>query len=123
MHAEGTCVSLNNYRTLKTEHSISPFAARVYAALKRIPRGRVITYAALAARIDCGSPRAVGQALRANPFAPTVPCHRVIASNLSPGGFAGRTAGPELKRKLRLLASEGVLFRNGFLAEPRRAIR
>lgn len=123
MHAPGTRVSMTNRRTLKTEHSISPFAARVYAALKRIPRGRVITYAALAARIGCRSPRAVGQALRANPFAPGVPCHRVIASDLTPGGFAGRTAGPELERKLRLLASEGVLFRDGFLAEPRRAIR
>jgi len=112
-------------QTLKTEHflRVSPFASRVYAALKQIPRGRVITYAALAARIGCRSSRAVGQALRANPFAPDTPCHRVIASNLSPGGFAGRTTGPELKRKLRLLASEGVLFREGFLAEPRRAIR
>jgi methylated-DNA-[protein]-cysteine S-methyltransferase len=110
---------------LNTENSprISPFASRVYAALKRVPRGRVITYAALAAKIGCGSPRAVGQALRANPFAPEVPCHRVIASDLSPGGFVGQTAGPQLRRKLRLLASEGVLFRNGFLAEPRRAIR
>lgn len=106
----------------KTER-ISPFAARVYAALKRVPRGQVITYAALAKRIGCRSPRAVGQALRANPFAPSVPCHRVIASDLSPGGFLGRTAGPQLRRKLRLLASEGVLFRGGFLAEPRKAIR
>jgi methylated-DNA-[protein]-cysteine S-methyltransferase len=61
--------------------------------------------------------------LRVNPFAPAVPCHRVIASDLSPGGFVGETAGPQLKRKLRLLASEGVLFRDEFLAEPRRAIR
>jgi methylated-DNA-[protein]-cysteine S-methyltransferase len=106
----------------KTEQ-VSPFAARVYAALKRIPRGRVITYAALAKRIGYRSPRAVGQALRANPFAPEVPCHRVIASDLSPGGFVGQTTGPQLKRKLRLLAAEGVLFRKGCLAELRRAIR
>lgn len=101
----------------------SPFAARVYAALKRVPSGRVITYAALARRIGCRSPRAVGQALRANPFAPEVPCHRVIASDLSPGGFFGKTRGPELKRKLRLLAAEGVKFVNGVLVEPHRAIR
>jgi methylated-DNA-[protein]-cysteine S-methyltransferase len=107
----------------RTIDGVSPFAARVYAALKRIPRGRVITYAALARRVGCRSPRAIGQALRANPFAPEVPCHRVIASDFSSGGFAGQTAGPQLRRKLRMLASEGVLFRNGFLAEPRRAIR
>ena len=106
----------------KTER-VSPFAARVYAAVKRVPRGRVITYAALARKVGCHSPRAVGQALRANPFAPAVPCHRVIASDLSLGGFVGQTAGPQLQRKLRLLASEGVFFQNGFLAEPRRAIR
>ena len=115
---------MTKYRTLKTEHSprISLFAARVYAALKRVPPGRVITYAALARRINCRSPRAVGQALRANPFAPQVPCHRVIASDLTPGGFVGKTSGPELRRKRRLLAAEGVKFADGRLADPRRAI-
>ncbi|MBJ7258563.1 MAG: MGMT family protein [Chthoniobacterales bacterium] len=108
---------------MKAEPSPSPFAARVYAALTRVPSGQVLTYAALAAKVGCRSPRAIGQALRVNPFAPTVPCHRVIASDLSPGGFAGRTSGPELARKLRLLASEGVVFRNGRLADPRRLIR
>ena len=109
---------------MKTENSpgISPFAARVYAALKRVPRGRVITYAALARRVGCRSPRAVGQALRANPFAPRVPCHRVIAADLTPGGFVGKTRGPALTRKLRLLAEEGVRFAEGRLAEPHRAI-
>jgi len=115
---------LTKYRTLKTEHSarISLFASRVYSALKRVPPGRVITYAALARRINCRSPRAVGQALRTNPFAPEVPCHRVIASDLTPGGFVGKTSGPELRRKRRLLAAEGVKFADGRLADPRRAI-
>lgn len=108
---------------MKTENRISPFAARVYAALKRVPRGRVITYAALARRVGCRSPRAVGQALRANPFAPEVPCHRVIASDLSPGGFAGQRRGRELARKLTMLAAEGVVFRDGRLADPRQAVR
>lgn len=115
--------SLANYRTLKTEHSISPFAIRVYAALRRVPRGRVITYAALGRRVGCRSPRAIGQALRANPFAPEVPCHRVIASDLTPGGFVGKKSGPELRRKLRLLAAEGVEFADGRVADPRRVIR
>ena len=95
----------------------------MYAALKRIPRGRVITYAALARRVGCRSPRAIGQALRANPFAPKVPCHRVIASDLTSGGFVGKTSGPELRRKLRLLAAEGVEFAHGRIADPQRAIR
>ena len=107
----------------RTIDGVSPFAARVYAALKLIPRGRVITYAALARRIGCRSPRAVGQALRANPFAPKVPCHRVIASDLTPGGFVGKTSGIELRRKLSLLATEGVKFADGRVTDPRRVIR
>jgi methylated-DNA-[protein]-cysteine S-methyltransferase len=101
---------------------ISAFAQRVYSAVSRIPPGHVITYATLACRIGCRSPRAVGQALRANPYAPDVPCHRVIASNLSPGGYIGQTRGPQLARKLQLLAAEGVLFINNRLADPNRAI-
>jgi methylated-DNA-[protein]-cysteine S-methyltransferase len=106
----------------KTEQ-VSAFARRVYIALGKIPSGRVITYAALGQRIDCRSPRAIGQALRANPFAPQVPCHRVIASDLTPGGFQGKTSGPVLARKLRLLAAEGVVFKNGRLADPKCVVR
>jgi methylated-DNA-[protein]-cysteine S-methyltransferase len=100
----------------------SAFARRVYRELRKVPAGRVITYAALARRIGCRSPRAVGQALRCNPFAPEVPCHRVIASDLSPGGFFGRTGGAELRRKLQLLAAEGVVFTGRRLTEAHRAI-
>lgn len=95
----------------------------MYAALRKVPSGRVITYAALARAIGCHSPRAVGQALRANPFAPEVPCHRLIASNLSPGGFQGQKSGPALTKKLRLLAAEGIHFNNHRLTDPTRAIR
>ncbi len=95
----------------------SPFEQTVYDAVRLIPRGQVTTYQAVAAHIDCGSPRAVGQALRKNPFAPEVPCHRVIASDLTIGGFAGKTAGPQIKKKLALLASEGVVFTNNTLTQ------
>lgn len=101
---------------------VSPFERRVYAALQKIPPGRVTTYAGLARRIGCGSPRAVGQALRANPFSPHVPCHRVIASDLTPGGFQGQRAGAALARKLCLLAAEGVRFHNNSLADPARLL-
>ena len=69
------------------------------------------------------SPRAVGQALRANPLSPQVPCHRVIASDLTLGGFKGHTSGQALAEKLRLLATEGIIFENGRLSDPRRALR
>lgn len=106
----------------QSPQATTPFAARVYAALRQVPAGQVITYAALARRIHCRSPRAIGQALRANPFAPDVPCHRVIASDLTPGGFQGRRAGRALAKKLRLLAAEGVTFKHGRLADPDRLL-
>ena len=83
----------------------------------------MITYAALGRRISCPSPRAIGQALRANPFAPQVPCHRVIASDLTIGGFQGEKSGPTLAKKLRLLTAECIIFKNGRLSDPRRALR
>jgi methylated-DNA-[protein]-cysteine S-methyltransferase len=98
----------------------TPFQKRVYAALVLVPRGRVTTYKQLAERLGCRSCRAVGQALKRNPYAPRVPCHRVIASDLTPGGFMGRRGGAALRRKLDLLANEGVRFHAGKLAEPKR---
>ena len=86
------------------------FQRRVYGAVSRIPRGSVATYGQVARVIGCGSARAVGQALRRNPFAPRVPCHRVIRADLTIGGFSGETAGREIERKLALLESEGVAF-------------
>ena len=84
------------------------FQLRVYALLCTVPRGAVTTYGRLAAALGCASPRAVGMALRRNPFAPRVPCHRVIAADLSIGGFNGQTSGPEIARKIALLRSEGI---------------
>jgi methylated-DNA-[protein]-cysteine S-methyltransferase len=96
------------------------FQTRVYAALRGVPRGRVTTYRHLAQAVGCGSCRAVGQALRRNPCAPETPCHRVIASDATAGGYCGARTGPRLERKLRLLAEEGVLFVKGRLADTAR---
>ena len=86
------------------------FERRVYDAVSRVPRGRVTTYGELARLLGCGSAQAVGQALRRNPFAPRVPCHRVVAADRAPGGFQGQRTGPALRRKLALLTREGVRF-------------
>jgi methylated-DNA-[protein]-cysteine S-methyltransferase len=102
------------------KREVTEFEGRVYAATKKIPRGKVTTYKMLAGAVGCGSSRAVGQALARNPFAPVVPCHRVIRSDLTLGGFAGRTHGEFLRRKTMLLAKEGVEFADGLLAEPKR---
>lgn len=86
------------------------FEQRVYSAVSKIPRGFVATYSAIAAACGSGSARAVGQALRKNPFAPEVPCHRVVRSDGSLGGFFGKTSHGALWKKRRLLEAEGVEF-------------
>lgn len=95
------------------------FESKVYGALGEIPRGRVVTYAALATRLECRSPQAVGQALKRNPFAPEVPCHRVIKTDLSLGGYSGKVRGVRVERKRHLLEAEGVEFdEGGSLQDP-----
>jgi len=64
---------------------VTAYQERVYTALQQIPEGRVTTYAAMSKALN-SSPRAVGGALRVNPFCPEVPCHRCIAST----GVSGR---------------------------------
>lgn len=89
---------------------VTEFQQLVYDAARKIPRGTVITYGELARRIGCGSARAVGQALRVNPFAPEVPCHRVVAADGSLTGFYGHRDPEAFAKKRALLESEGVKF-------------
>lgn len=84
---------------------VTPFTQDVLRATAGIPYGEVRPYAWVAREV--GRPRAfraVGQALHVNPLAPIIPCHRVIASDNSLGGYGG---GPEMKRWL--LRLEGYL--------------
>lgn len=92
------------------------FADRVYDLCKKIPKGKVSTYGALAKALN-SSPRAVGQALRCNPYAPIVPCHRVVAANGSIGGFMGDTKGEAIQKKIALLESEGVKIKKNKVDE------
>ena len=73
-----------------------------------VPAGETITYAELARRVGCRSAQAIGQALKRNPFAPDVPCHRVIASDGSIGGYNGMRDGEQIDRKRELLESERI---------------
>ncbi|MBP3565445.1 MAG: MGMT family protein [Alistipes sp.] len=85
---------------------ITPFQRRVYLALLDVPSGTTITYGELAKRIGCRSAQAIGQALRRNPFAPDVPCHRVVAADGSLGGYLGEREGEQIEYKQRLLDAE-----------------
>ncbi|KAK3997199.1 methylated-DNA--protein-cysteine methyltransferase [Cladorrhinum sp. PSN332] len=93
----------------------TPFEKSVWRTICQIPPGSFTTYGHLAAHLK-SSPRAVGNALRRNPFAPGVPCHRVTASSGALGGFKGKIARrdgentAQLQEKLALLRKEGVRF-------------
>ena len=86
----------------------SSFADACYRVLTNVPEGRVTTYKAIARALNCRAYRAVGRAMNANPYAPDVPCHRVVNSDGSLGGFA---KGPAAK--VRLLKGEGIAVENG----------
>lgn len=86
------------------------FQRAVYDAVRRIPEGKVSSYALIASWIRRGSARTVGTALRYAPDDPGIPCHRVICSDGRVGGFGGETAGAHVARKERLLRKEGVPF-------------
>src|SRR5688500_9582804 len=83
------------------------FNQKVWAMCARVPAGQVTTYADIARALGTKAYRAVGNALNRNPYAPHVPCHRVVGSDGSLTGFAG---GLELKQQL--LRDEGVAIRN-----------
>lgn len=84
------------------------FAERVYTALRQVPKGKVTTYKALAQALNTKGYQAIGQALRRNPYAPEVPCHRVVASDGSLCGFNGHRTGENIDRKTAMLINEGV---------------
>jgi methylated-DNA-[protein]-cysteine S-methyltransferase len=87
---------------------VPPFHQRVYALARRLSPGETITYGELARQLgDPGAARAVGQALGSNPFAPVVPCHRVLAADGRAGGFS---ANGGVSTKLRLLLIERTQF-------------
>jgi len=87
---------------------VSPFAQRIYDALLKVPAGKITTYKDLAHAVGTRAYRAVGVSLSKNPFAPDVPCHRVIASDGSIGGFMRKKSGPDVERKKKMLKNEGI---------------
>ena len=88
---------------------VSLFAKKVYQIVKKIPRGKVLTYKDVAGMIgQSQSSRAVGNALNKNPDPLKVPCHRVIRSDGQVGGYASGS-----KKKIEILRKEGVKIEKG----------
>lgn len=98
----GASVDLSQVR-LDLRH-VPELDRRVYDIVQRIPRGTTMSYGQVAERLgDRQLARAVGRALGRNPFAPVVPCHRVLGAGGRPGGFSAHGG---LRTKLRLLTME-----------------
>ncbi len=96
---------------ISAHSTLTPYRKRLYSTLMSVPRGHYTTYAAMSAFLD-SSARAVGSGMRNNPFAPEVPCHRVLAADGSIGGFGGSWGkdGEHASKKVNLLRDEGVRF-------------
>ncbi len=85
------------------------FNEKCYEILRRVPRGKVTTYGELAKAVESPrAARAVGNAMNKNPYAPKVPCHRVVGSDGKLVGFASG-----VDEKVKMLKKEGVEIVNG----------
>ncbi|MCA9621563.1 MAG: methylated-DNA--[protein]-cysteine S-methyltransferase [Myxococcales bacterium] len=92
--------------------AVSPFARRVYTALRDVPPGSTVSYGELARRAGSpGGARAIGRTMAQNPIPLVIPCHRVLAAGGKPGGFS---APGGVATKEKLLALEGLAL----AAEP-----
>jgi methylated-DNA-[protein]-cysteine S-methyltransferase len=84
------------------------FQVKVWNYLKTIPKGQIRTYLDVAKAINRPkAARAVANAVGKNPYAPIIPCHRVIRSDGTLGGYSGKGG---IKTKKKLLKSEGILI-------------
>ncbi len=84
------------------------FAQKIYDISRQIPKGKVATYGQIARLAGkAKSARAVGHYMRINPYAPHVPCHRVVGSD---GSLVGYSMKGGILAKKKLLVTEGVSF-------------
>ena len=88
------------------------FNERCYSLLRKVPKGKVTTYKHLAHAMGTKAYRAVGNAMNKNPYAPEVPCHRVVKSTGEVGGFAHGTP-----NKIKILIEEGIPIKDGKITD------
>ncbi len=88
------------------------FNEKVFYLTRKIPEGKVTTYKDLAEALGTKAYRAVGSALNKNPYAPKVPCHRVVRSDGSVGGFLSGT-----RNKVRILRDEGISIKDNKITD------
>lgn len=86
------------------------FTQKIYSLTKKIPKGKITTYKELGKKLKTKAYRMVGQVLKKNPCAPKVPCHRVVCSDGSVGGYKGKL---NSNKKVILLKKEGIIVEKG----------
>ncbi len=88
------------------------FQEKVWELIKKVPKGKITTYKIIAEKLGTKAYRAVGTTCAKNPYAPIVPCHRVVNSNGSVGNFSARGG---MKAKINLLKKEGIEIKNNYI--------
>ncbi|NPA28093.1 MAG: GNAT family N-acetyltransferase [Epsilonproteobacteria bacterium] len=88
---------------------LTPFRQSIYKALMLIPKGRVTTYKEIGNYLNSNALRSIGTAISKNPYAPVVPCHRVVKSSAEVGKYSSKRGEME---KIILLMQEGVEIEN-----------
>ncbi len=96
---------------------MTTFEKSCYELLKKIPKGRVTTYKEIAVALNSRAYQAVGSAMAKNPYAPEVPCHRVVNVN---GKIGNYQLGVE--KKIEILESEGVKVEYGVVVDFERVL-
>ncbi len=94
------------------------FFERVWEQCSKIPKGKVTTYKEIAKSLNTKAYRAVGQALKNNPYAPKVPCHRVVKSDGTLGGYQEMN----FSKKEKLLRIEGIILKEGKIKELKKRL-
>lgn len=90
------------------------FNEKVWKKCKQIPKGKVSTYKEIGNALKTKAYRAIGSALKKNPFSPKVPCHRVVNSDGSLGGYQGKM---NSRKKIELLKKEGIEVKKNKIIE------
>lgn len=93
------------------------FNERVWKLCSMVPKGKVTTYKEIAKALKTKAYRAVGNALHANPYAPRVPCHRVVNSSGFLSGYSGG-----VRKRLLLLRKEGVKVKDNRIIDFEKAL-
>jgi len=86
---------------------MSRLRKKVYEKLRKVPKGKFITYKKLAEAVNSKAYRAVGTFMKTNIFPKKIPCYKVVKSNGFVGGYSGG-----MKKKIALLKKDGIKVKN-----------